>query len=752
MKKFLNKLSIIALIFFSFSLVNVFANQTEYWAYHKINSEGISAFFVDDDGEKSVYCYNEHLEPPGTSWSGSENKTYFTRTEGYLDTDDEFMNIYGKDKKERIAAVLAYGYPIDSSGLISKYGINEDQATNMTQQLIWDICNGEDHAYMTKTGEYGYYNELFELSKTKKFEQGNLELVGKFEFTEESGKFLTNKLSTIGSAGSFTITNLPDYMVIKDWKTKQTINDKTIKVGKEFYIESSKRPDIDLKLKINYSYKDVKFYFYTYSKGGSVGKKYQNLIRAELANKTKEKPYELLLKQNFTLRDNTVSATLTKKDLVTKKALQGAIFKLQDQQGLDIENNLKTNKNGQITVNKLKPGNYQFVEVKAPDGYELDETPVKFNIVEGQTVDVSVEKTNKAILGGVVLTKKDSKSGQGLEGAVFNLQNRQGANLQTDLRTDTKGQIILNNLTPGDYQFVEKTAPKGYKLDTTPVIFKIAVGQKEAVKVEKTNIATPGSVILTKTDSITKKALEGAVFNLQNQEGNDLQTNIKTNINGQIILNDLAPGEYQFVEMKAPDGYELDKTPVKFTISVGQKNPVKVEKNNILAVTNLKISKIDSNTKKSLSGAEFEMYSENDKNNPLKFITKDYYSQYEANNTGKSNLVANSSFTINKLKYGDYILKETKTPDGYKLGKDIYIHLDKNNSYYKIGLDGEEINLNKDNTSNSYNISVENEKGIELPETGGNGFIIQRNIAILILGMCFILMINFFINKKRRIN
>ncbi|MHC9348177.1 MSCRAMM family protein, partial [Clostridium perfringens] len=82
--------------------------------------------------------------------------------------------------------------------------------------------------------------------------------------------------------------------------------------------------------------------------------------------------------------------------------------------------------------------------------------------------------------------------------------------------------------------------------------------------------------------------------------------------NGQIILNDLAPGDYQFVETKAPEGYELDATPVKFTIVVGQKEAVKVEKTNILAATNLKISKIDSNTKNPLNGSEFEIYSQND--------------------------------------------------------------------------------------------------------------------------------------------
>ncbi|WP_283699377.1 MSCRAMM family protein, partial [Clostridium perfringens] len=340
-------------------------------------------------------------------------------------------------------------------------------------------------------------------------------------------------------------------------------------------------------------------------------------------------------------------------------------------------------------------------------------------------------------------------------GAVFNLQNQQGEDIRTNLITNENGEIVLNNLAPGDYQFVETKAPEGYELDKTPVKFTIVVGQKEAIKIEKVNIATPGSVILTKKDSQNGHVLKGAVFNLQNQQGEDIRTNLITNENGEIVLNNLAPGDYQFVETKAPEGYELDKTPVKFTIVVGQKEAIKIEKVNDPNQVELKISKVDKENAKPLEGAEFEIFSINDIKNPLKFSFSNLYQKYEFNNQGDSTLKANSSdssFTINKLGYGDYILKEIKAPNGYKLGKDIYIHLDKNNSYYKIGSDGERINLNKDESLDLYNINVENEKGIVLPETGGNGFIFQRNIAILILGISFILIINLLINKKRRFN
>ncbi|BDU93788.1 hypothetical protein SNUCP_33050 (plasmid) [Clostridium perfringens A] len=486
------------------------------------------------------------------------------------------MDKYGKEIKERIAALLVYGYPLNSSNLMEQYGLNEDQARYITQQLVWDITNGNDAPFGDKYGMYGYYDKLLELSKIKKFEQGNLNLIGNFKFIQRNGIYLTDKLSTTGNSGSFTITNLPENMAVKDWNTNQILNDKPIKVGQEFYIESSAKPDSSLKLKISYNYQEVKFYFYKYSRGGlntNPDLPYQSLIRAELEDKFTEKPYEISIDGNF---------------------------------------------------------------VPSQD------------------------------IGKVVLTKKDSKNGNLLEGAVFNLQDQQGNNIRTNLITDENGQIILNDLAPGDYQFVETKAPNGYELDTTPVKFTIVVGQTETVNIEKVNTASLGGVVLTKKDSKNGNLLEGAVFNLQDQQGNDIRTNLISDENGQIILNDLAPGDYQFVETKAPEGYELDATPVKFTIVVGQKEAVKVEKTNILAATNLKISKIDSNTKNPLNGSEFEIYSQNDTSNPLKFITTGSSDQYEVNIIGESTLMANgvdSSFTINKLGYGDYILKEKKLRD-----------------------------------------------------------------------------------------
>ncbi|RXV47112.1 hypothetical protein CYQ27_04130 [Enterococcus faecalis] len=148
------------------------------------------------------------------------------------------------------------------------------------------------------------------------------------------------------------------------------------------------------------------------------------------------------------------SVQLTKTDEETKVALAGAVFELQDKAGKVLQKDLTTDKDGHILVENLASGEYQFVETKAPTGYELDQTPVTFTLERGQTETVKVSKTNKLILGSVVLTKTDDKSGAALQGAVFELQDKDGKVLQSNLTTDADGKLTVDSLKPGNYQLV----------------------------------------------------------------------------------------------------------------------------------------------------------------------------------------------------------------------------------------------------------------------------------------------------------
>ncbi|OZH73465.1 hypothetical protein CGC24_12865, partial [Enterococcus faecium] len=82
-------------------------------------------------------------------------------------------------------------------------------------------------------------------------------------------------------------------------------------------------------------------------------------------------------------------------------------------------------------------------QTQAPIGYELDATPIEFEIERSQTAVVELTKENRLTPGGVVLTKIDDQSGEILQGAVFELQNREGETLQTGLTTGEDGKLSL---------------------------------------------------------------------------------------------------------------------------------------------------------------------------------------------------------------------------------------------------------------------------------------------------------------------
>ncbi|MCO6017786.1 hypothetical protein CKN86_10255 [Carnobacterium divergens] len=89
------------------------------------------------------------------------------------------------------------------------------------------------------------------------------------------------------------------------------------------------------------------------------------------------------------------SAELQKLDKENNNPLEGAHFKIVDSFGNLIVDNLVTDSNGIVRAGLLKPGNYSFIETRAPEGYVLDPKPNDFSVSEGQTVAIKLMMYNE---------------------------------------------------------------------------------------------------------------------------------------------------------------------------------------------------------------------------------------------------------------------------------------------------------------------------------------------------------------------
>ena len=124
--------------------------------------------------------------------------------------------------------------------------------------------------------------------------------------------------------------------------------------------------------------------------------------------------------------------------------LEGAIFKIVDMNGKEVHTNLVTDKNGKISVSDLRPGDYQFIETKAPEHYVLDETTIPFTIERSQTKEINVTGKNALKNGSVELTKIDDIDiNTKLANTVFNLLDADGELVKEGLKQMMKVKLLL---------------------------------------------------------------------------------------------------------------------------------------------------------------------------------------------------------------------------------------------------------------------------------------------------------------------
>ncbi|MGK0577987.1 MSCRAMM family protein, partial [Macrococcus capreoli] len=211
--------------------------------------------------------------------------------------------------------------------------------------------------------------------------------------------------------------------------------------------------------------------------------------------------------------------------------------------------------------------------------------------------------------GSITITKVDSENASTvLAGAEFNLM-QDGKVVKANLVSNQNGVVEIKDLPFGTYELVETKAPNGYvKSDTSvkvtiseaspafKVVFKNAKAAEEKVI---------GKIVVTKVDSENGKVLPGATFNLV-QNNQVVKSNLVTNNQGQIIIDNLEAGNYQLVETKAPAGYLKSDQPMNISITK-EKSSYEVKVPNKKISGTLKVIKTDESGNKVLPGAVFNL-------------------------------------------------------------------------------------------------------------------------------------------------
>ena len=344
---------------------------------------------------------------------------------------------------------------------------------------------------------------------------------------------------------------------------------------------------------------------------------------------------------------------IIKKDKVTGKLLNGAEFKLYNDENQEVAT-LITNEKGEAITDNIPGGVYILKEIKAPVGYKinLEDEKIYLNFKKDNQIEKVI--TNEKLSGNIKITTVDKNNlDKVLEGAEFTLKGMSYNNKDINLKgtTNKDGILEFNDLPFGKYTLTETKAPNGYRIDEKEQEIEIKE-QGEIVDIKVTNLQALGKLKILKIDEITKKPLGGAEFQLLDSQSKLIET-LTTNTKGEAISKELPSGKYTLKEIKVPEGYSKNISDNEFELNFNETKEIQKVITNKKTVGNIKIIKVDkNNSDKVLEGAEFELkgISENNKDVNLK------------GTTNKEGILE-----FKDLLSGKYTLTETKAPKGYRI-------------------------------------------------------------------------------------
>ena len=314
--------------------------------------------------------------------------------------------------------------------------------------------------------------------------------------------------------------------------------------------------------------------------------------------------------------DKMGSLLIIKKDAVTGAPISDVEFLVTDSDGSVIgtaNGKYVTDSAGTIRIDGLTPGMTVIAkEVRAKDGYILDDTPQSIKIKRNSVMTLEFRNQPK---GGVLVKKVDAVTNEPISDVEFLVTDSDGnfvGNANGKFITDSAGTFTITDVAPGTTLIIKETRAKdGYLLDDTPQTVKVK--SDEVVTVEFRN-QPKGNLIIVKQDSVTKTPLEGVQFKIVyadgsyvDAEGGTLSSNglYWTDKEGKITISGIS-GTVVVTEVETIPGYIIDENSRTQTVVVNPNDTQTLYFYNT-PVGGLQIIKSDKDSGKRISGVKFEI-------------------------------------------------------------------------------------------------------------------------------------------------
>ena len=363
-----------------------------------------------------------------------------------------------------------------------------------------------------------------------------------------------------------------------------------------------------------------------------------------------------------------VQVEVLKKEKDSDKVLSGAIFGLYAADDIvsskgkvllakDTLIELKTtDEEGKIQFAADLPvdSRYYIKELAAPDGYVTDQEPQEFTF-EYQGSGTSVAEyafTFEDEQTTVELSKADLTDKKELPGASLKVTDEDG-NTVDEWVSKEEAHIIKGLIVGKKYKMTETKPADGYV--TAESIEFTVENTKEVQKHQMLDDVT--KVEISKKDIADSSEVPGAKLIILDKDGKKVES--WTSTDKPHMVEKLPVGKYTLREEQAPDGYLIAED-VKFTVKdTGKVQKVKMK--DAHPYGKLVIKKTDSTSKAALPGAEFELREKENGKVVEKLVT-------DKTGTATSGKIPIATYKNGKVeKTVEYILVETKAPNGYEL-------------------------------------------------------------------------------------